>query len=66
MSFHLCWSKLTYKPHIPLQNKEVEYKSEVKFLGLCITENLNWWAHIRFLCHSLSNNFLLLNLLKTF
>jgi len=39
MSFHRCRSKLTYKPRILLQNKEIEYKSEVKFLGLCITEN---------------------------
>jgi len=48
LSFHLCHSKLTYKPHILLQNKEIEYKSEVKFLGLCITENLSWRAHVRF------------------
>jgi len=49
MSFHLCHSKLTYKPHILLHNKEIEYKYEVKFLSLCITENLSWRAHIRFL-----------------
>ena len=48
MSFHLCHSKLTYKVRILLQNKGIEYKSEVKFLGLCITENLSWWAHIYF------------------
>jgi len=65
MSFHLCRSKLTYKPRILLQNNEIEYKSEVKFLGLCITENLSWRTHIRLLCHSLSKIFLLLNLLKT-
>jgi len=58
MSFHLCGSKLTYKPRILLQNKKIEYKSEVKFLGLCITENLSWRAHIRFLYHSLSKTFL--------
>jgi len=27
MSFHLCRSKLTYKPRILLQNKEIEYKT---------------------------------------
>jgi len=54
MSFHLCHSKLTYKPHILLQNKGIEYKSEVKFLGLYITENLNWQAHIHYSCNNLS------------
>ena len=31
VSFHLCHSKPTYKPHILLQNKDIEYKSEVNF-----------------------------------
>jgi len=53
-SFHLYHSKPTYKPHILLQNKDIKYKSEVKFLGLYITENLNWRAHIRYLCNNLS------------
>ena len=59
MSFHLCHSKPIYKPHILLQKKEIEYMTEVKFLGLYITEHLSWWAHIHFLCDSLSKNFLL-------
>jgi hypothetical protein len=66
MSFHLCRSKPTYKLRILLQNKNIEYKTEIKFLGLCITENLNCRAHICYLCDSLSNFVLLLNLLKTF
>jgi hypothetical protein len=66
MLFHLCNSKPTYKPRILLQNKNIEYKTEIKFLGLCITENLSWWAHICYLCDSLSIFFKLLNLLKTF
>ena len=64
MSFHLCHSKPTYKPHILLQNKDIEYKSEVKFLGLCITENLNWQAHIRYLCDNLSKNFFIIKYVK--
>ena len=65
MSFHLCHSKPTYKPHILLQNKDIEYKSEVKFLGLCITENLNWRAHICYLCDNLSKNFFVIESVKT-
>ena len=37
---------------------------KVKFLGMCITENLSWQAHICSLCHRLSKTSLLLKLLK--
>jgi hypothetical protein len=42
MSFHLCQSKPPYKPNILLQNIEITYMSEVKFLGMHIMENLSW------------------------
>jgi len=64
MSFHLCCSKLAFKPHILIQNKEIKYKTEVKFFGLCITENLGWQTHIRFLCHSSSKTFFILKSVK--
>jgi hypothetical protein len=57
MSFHLCQSKPPYKPNILLQNTEIAYMSEVKFLGMFIPKNLSWQAHI----HSVSqfeHNFL--------
>jgi hypothetical protein len=41
MLFHLCQSKPPYKSNI-LQNTEITYVSEVKFLGIYITENLSW------------------------
>jgi hypothetical protein len=62
MSSNLCRSKPPIKPRILLQNTEVEYMPEVKFLGMRITENLSWHAHICSLRHSLSKSFLLLNL----
>ena len=65
MSFHLCNSKPTYKPHILLHNKDIEYKSEVKFLGLCITENLNWRPHICYLCNNLCKSFFVIKSVKT-
>jgi hypothetical protein len=64
MSFHLCCSKPPFKLCILLRNKEIDYMPEVKFLGMCITENLTSQAHICSLCHRLSKFFLLLNLLK--
>jgi hypothetical protein len=33
---------------------------EVKFLGMCITENLNWQGHICSLCHRLSKTFFII------
>jgi len=51
MSFHLCRSKPPVKSHILLQNNEVQYMPQVKFLGMHITENLSWHAHICSLCH---------------
>jgi hypothetical protein len=52
---------------ISLRSNEINYMSEVKFLRMCITENLGWQAHICSLCHSLSEIFFkLLNPLKPF
>jgi hypothetical protein len=43
MSLHLCQSKPPYKPSILLQNTEI---AEVKFLGMCIMENLSWQLNL--------------------
>jgi len=64
MSLHLCCSKPPFKPCILLQNKEIKYMSEVKFLGMCITENFSWQAHICSLCHSLSKTFFIIKSVK--
>ena len=45
------------KPRIVIKNTEIAYKTEVKFLGMHITENLNWQTHIYHLCHSLSKDY---------
>jgi hypothetical protein len=65
MSFHLCCSKPPFKPCIMLRNTEVKYKPEVKFLGMRITENLSWHAHICSLCHSLSRTFFIIKSAKS-
>ena len=38
--------------------------SEVIFLGMCITENLRWQAHICSSCHSLSKTFFIIKSVK--
>jgi hypothetical protein len=60
ISFQLCCSKLPFKPRILLRNTEIDYMPEVKFLGMHITENLSWQAHICSLCHSLSKTFFII------
>jgi len=64
MTFHLCQSKPPYKPCIVIQNTEIAYKTEVKFLGMHITENLNWQTHIYHLCRSLSKDYYRIKSLK--
>jgi hypothetical protein len=64
MSFHLFHSKPTYKPRIVLYDKDIKYESEVKFLGLCITENLSWQTHICYLCDNLSKSFFAIKAVK--
>ena len=64
MSFHSSHSKASLKPNIFSQNFKIEYKPEVKFLGNHIMDNLNWHAHIKFLCSSLSKNYYMIKVLK--
>ena len=64
MSFHLCRSKPPFKPSILLRNQEIDYMPEVKFLGMCITENLSWQAHICSLYHSLSKTLFIIKAVK--
>jgi len=64
MSFHLCRSKPPLKPRILLRNTEVKDMPVVKFLGMRITENLSWHAHICCLCHSLSKPYFIIKSVK--
>jgi len=52
------------KPRIVIKNTEIAYKTEVKFLGMHITENLNWQTHIYHLCRSLSKDYYRIKSLK--
>ena len=64
MSFYLCPSNPPCKPRIVLFNTDITYKSEVKILGMYITDNLSWKVHIRTLCHSLSKVYFIIKSLK--
>jgi hypothetical protein len=43
---------------------EITYSSVLKFLGLTITNNLNWKTHIQTLCACLSKVYYILKFLK--
>jgi hypothetical protein len=49
MSFHLKQLRVPLRPKIVFKNTEIAYQSELRFLGIHMTENLKWCAHARFL-----------------
>ncbi|PNF17023.1 hypothetical protein B7P43_G02754 [Cryptotermes secundus] len=47
-----------------LNNKEVVCSSDVKFLGICITEDLSWATHTQYVCKKLSKTLYLIKSLR--
>ena len=45
-SFHTKLDRFSLRPKIIFRNMDIAYKSETKFLGVYITENLKWKAHV--------------------
>jgi hypothetical protein len=54
MYFHNRHHYLCEKPRVMYNNKEINYCSQSKLLGLHITQNLNWKMHIQNLYLNLS------------
>jgi hypothetical protein len=50
MSFYSRHCQRYCSPNIIYSNMEITYSSVLKFLGLTITNNLNWKTHIQTLC----------------
>ena len=46
ISYHTKQSKFPMRPKITYRNTDVAYKSDKKFIGIHITENLKWPTHI--------------------
>jgi len=63
MSFHYSQSA-QLKPNIFIQNLKITYKPEVKFLGIYITENLNWQSQIMLFNNTLSKTYYIIRALK--
>jgi len=45
MSYHTKQSRFPMRPKISYRNTDITYKSDTKFLGIHITENLKWTTH---------------------
>ena len=54
MLFHLNKTCDVVMCKIVFKNVEISYTSEVKFLGIHISNNLKWNTHIQFLCSELN------------
>ena len=64
ISFHPHQNSHPTRPCITFKNNEIAYNSELKFLGLFITENLAWHAQIHSLCASLSKIYYMIKSLR--
>ena len=54
MLFHFNKTSYLVMTKIEFTNVELSYSSEVKFLGMNISNNLKWNIHIPFLCSKLN------------
>jgi hypothetical protein len=64
MSSQSSECKHPYKPHISYNNHGTSYCLGIKFLGMNITENLNWPIHVHSLFASLSGVYYITKSLK--
>ena len=54
IQFHVHKTCNLVMPKIVFKNAEISYTSEVKFLGINISNNLKWNTHIQILCSNLN------------
>jgi hypothetical protein len=64
MSFRSKQMGLPSRLKVTFKNLDIAYKSELRFLGFCITENLKWDAHIRALSPKLCKVIYIIRSLK--
>ena len=64
MSFHNRQVKVPIKPKVTLNGSSLEYVADLKFLGIYITETLNWNTHVQLLAHKLSKVSFMIKTLK--
>jgi hypothetical protein len=64
MSFNNRQVKVPIKPQVTLNGSPHEYVADLKFLGVHITDTLNWNIHLQTLAHKLSKVSFMIKSLK--
>jgi hypothetical protein len=64
VSFPSCQNKNPIQLQIRFNNININYSSEIKFLGVHLMESLKWEVHIRVLCSKLNKSLYMLHSLK--
>jgi len=54
ISFHFKQIRLPSRPHVIFKNIGIIYKSKLRFLGIFITENIQWEAQVQSLSSKVS------------
>ena len=65
ISFHAWQNKRNLKPETVLQDMDIKYKGETKFLGLYLTADVKWDVNIKHQCNILNKNYCVIQSLKT-
>jgi hypothetical protein len=64
LSFHPRQRIRACKPRIIYNDQLIPYKTDVKFLGIQIAEQLSWNTHIKFICPNLNKAYFIIKMLK--
>jgi hypothetical protein len=64
VSFHTTQNKKPILPRVQFEGRDVPYKSDIKFLGVFINENMKWSNHIRYLSSKLNTSLYTISSLK--
>jgi hypothetical protein len=64
MSFHNRQTNFLVKPQVTFNKMNLDYTAETKFLGIHITDTLNWNTHVQSLGRKLSKVLLMIKSLK--
>ena len=61
ISFHAWQNKNNPKPEIIFQDMIIKYKSETKFLGLHLAEDVKWNVQVKYVCNILNKNYYIIH-----
>jgi hypothetical protein len=64
LSFHPRQRLRVCKHRIVYNDQLIPYETDVKFLGIQITEQLSWNTHVKFICPNLNKAYFIIKTLK--